>query len=222
MTEQQLPAFNGQLAQDEIVYRRFFPGQRRGTFLDVGASDGLKFSNTLFFEQLGWRGVCVEANPDAYARLCANRPLATNVWGAAYDRDGEVTFRVNAGYTEQLSGVEEAYDPRHSERISAELAARGGSTRLTTVPCFTLTSLLARHAIAHVDFMSLDVEGSEVQVLKGLDLDRISVGVLTVESNYGGEEEAQLDAILLPRGYHKAGRVGHDLVYVLPGLTPGQ
>lgn len=213
----ELPRFNGQLAQDEIVYNTFFEGKQQGTFLDVGASDGIKFSNTLFFEQLGWRGMCVEANPDAYARLCANRPLATNVFGAAYDKEGEVAFRVNTGYTEQLSGVEEAYDPRHTERISADMAARGGTTRLVTVPCFTLTSLLSSHGITHVDYMSLDVEGAEVQVLKGIDFDRISIGVMTIESNYGWEE-AQIDAVLLPRGYRKAGRVGHDLFYAKPSL----
>lgn len=207
--------FHGQLGQDELVYNHFFKGRPgKGTFLEVGASDGVQFSNTLFFErELGWRGMCVEANPADYELLCQNR-RSINVFGAAYDRQGVVSFRCNTGRTKQLSGVEESYHPLHAQRIASELQEWGGSTRLTTVPCFTLTDTLLAHDMPVVDYMSLDVEGAEMRVLRGIDFDRITVKVMTIEDNYG--QEAELDELLLPRGFAKLGRVSHDLIYFQP------
>jgi FkbM family methyltransferase len=206
-----LPEFRGQLRQDEIVYTNFFKNKKNGTFLDIGAHDGIEISNTKFYEDIGWKGICVEAIPEIYARLCENRPGSICEWGAVYNKNGEVSFRVNSGYTEALSGVEEAYDDRHVSRIEKEQIQHGGSSKLITVPCFTVTSLLEKHNMNEIDFMSLDVEGAEVKVLQGIDFSKILIKVITIEDNYNQENE--YDAILLPAGYKKLGRISWDVIY---------
>lgn len=209
-----LPPFRGQLRQDEIVYNTFFLGKKDGTYIDIGANDGIDMSNTKFFEDIGWRGICVEASPEMFAKLQENRKNTINVFGAAYRHDGEVTFRVNHGYTNALSGVEECYHPQHKYRIQREISTHGGSTELITVPSFSVTNLLEKHNMTHIDFMSLDVEGGELAVLEGIDFSKVDIKVIVLEDNYGNEEA--YDRILLPVGYKKYQRVQWDLIYHKP------
>lgn len=211
--------FHGQLRQDELAYNLLFRGGGAGVYLEVGASDGVTFSNTLFFDlEMGWRGMCVEANPDDFEHLARNRPNATCVFGAAADRNGVVGFRVNTGYARQLSGIEDAYHPHHRLVMDEMTRVHGGDSRLVDVPCFRLQDLLDDQGVTVVDWMSLDVEGGELAALRGLDLDKTHVRLMTVEDNYGLEPE--LDALLVPKGYAKLGRVGHNVVYHKP--LPGE
>jgi hypothetical protein len=66
--------FYSQCAQDSFLFERFFYGKRGGVFVDIGAYDGQKFSNTLFFERyLGWSGLCVEPQAAAFRKLSSRR-----------------------------------------------------------------------------------------------------------------------------------------------------
>jgi FkbM family methyltransferase len=206
-----LPQYNSQLCQDEIVYNHFFRGKLDGVYLDIGAHDGVQFSNSKFFDDLGWKGMCVEANPKEFANLCKNRPNAINVYGAAYDRNGTVKFRVNDGWTSQLSGIEEAYHPSHIDRVKNELVHHGGATQIIDIPCFKVADKLIENKITSIDYMSLDVEGAELQILKTIPFERVQIKVINVEDNYN--QEAEYDAILLPLGYKKMDRLQWDLIY---------
>jgi len=69
--------FYSRAGQDQFLFENFFRGKRDGVFVDAGARDGEKFSNSLFFERtLGWRGLCIEPLPEAFARLAAHRKCA--------------------------------------------------------------------------------------------------------------------------------------------------
>ena len=79
-----------QLEQDQHIYR-FYRGKRGGRFVEVGANDGVLLSNTKMLEEsFGWRGVCIEPNPQLYPKLVANRPLAFCSPKAAYSVSGKV------------------------------------------------------------------------------------------------------------------------------------
>jgi hypothetical protein len=66
--------FFSRAGQDRFLFENFFRGKRNGVFVDVGAQDGEKFNNTLFFERfMDWRGLCVEPRADAFAKLAARR-----------------------------------------------------------------------------------------------------------------------------------------------------
>jgi FkbM family methyltransferase len=205
--------FHGQLLQDKFVWEVFFAGKKDGTYLDVGANDGVDLSNTKFFDDIGWKGICVEPMPEVYKKLCANRPNAINVFGAAFHKNGTEKFRVNTGWTSALSGLESSYDPKHISRIERELKEYGGSTEVIDVPTFTLTSLLEQHNMTHIDYMSLDVEGGEMGVLQGIDFDKIKILVITIEDNYN--DEHRYDQFLIPKGYKKHTRLQWDIVYYL-------
>src|SRR5690348_4811918 len=77
---------------EDVLLERLFGGQADGFYVDVGANDPTELSLTRHFYDRGWRGVNVEPVPDAYARLCAERPRDVNLQVGLSDRAGAMTF----------------------------------------------------------------------------------------------------------------------------------
>ncbi len=163
--------------QDAFVHEAWFRDRRGGVFVDVGAFDGILWSNTLFFERaLGWSGLCVEASPRVFARLAAARSCAcANV--AVSDFDGEAEFMDVVSGLEMMGGL--VADQAEQQRAFIESESE---VRSVTVPVRRLDRVLAQHGIAHVDYCSIDVEGSERRVIDAIDFSRVTIDVFTVEN----------------------------------------
>jgi FkbM family methyltransferase len=155
-------------------------GRKQGLmYVDVGANDGLIVSNTAYMElDLGWNGICIEPHPEAYYKLEKNRNCKKYNCCIS-DIYGEVDFLVVYGYAEMLSGIKSEYDPRHIDRINSEVAKHGGSLNTIKVKSRTLNSILKENNITHIDYLSIDTEGSELSVLKSIDLDKYIVSVIS-------------------------------------------
>jgi FkbM family methyltransferase len=172
--------YHGQIDQDRLINEHLTHDMREGVFVDIGAYDGVQFSNSLFFErELGWRGVCIEANPQVFAALSSNRPLARNFNVAAGASAGESEFVVVEG-SAMLSGFPSGID---DERVRRETAINGGKSRTIMVPVRRVDELLAELGIHEVHYLSLDVEGAEMDVLDGLDFDKVLVHSMSIEAN---------------------------------------
>jgi len=201
-----------QLGQDKILYEKYFKNKCYGTFIEMGALEGVKFSNSWFFEKvLAWRGVCVEPNPLNYNKLIVNRPLCIDVNAAVTSKNGMLKFMMIEGYADALSGIVDTYDPRHLERIEKEVAASGGKATIVDIRGITLHDLLNENNIPHVDFFSLDTEGSEFIILQGIDWTKVSIDVIMVENNY---EETKIEQFMNTVGYKLDFSHGFDDVYV--------
>jgi FkbM family methyltransferase len=204
-----------QKGEDALVWE-FFGYKPDGYFVDVGAFDGVHLSNSLSFELGGWGGLCVEANPEFYSLCQSARPRSACVHAACVgDREvRNVTFQTEP--LGLLSGIH-----ANAEDVAARYAKRGlefdGFTEVT-VPAVTLTELLDQHLPNEraVDFMSIDVEGSEIDVLQGLNFDRFGPRVLLLEAN-SEEAKQQLDDYLEPKGYVPARSLGVNRFYTRPG-----
>ncbi len=181
--------YKSQVGQDKFLNEYFFKNKRNGVFIDIGAHDGVSLSNSWFFEkELGWKGICFEPLPNVFRQLQKNRNC-TCINKCVSAHEGEtVIFREVTGYSEMLSGVEANYDPRHRERIAREIAQMGGSARLIEVPSCLLNAELAKHNLYYIDFLSLDIEGGELELLKSIDFDTFYIYAITVENNYGTTE----------------------------------
>ncbi len=200
-------AYYSQFGQDKAVREEFFPCLREGVFVDVGAGDGVVDSNTLHFEEEGWKGLLVEADPATFERLvAARRSPAENV--ACADYHGTLPFRVMPvqGWS-GLTGFLRELEPDELERLR-----ESGESHTIMVPCLPLQDLLDRHGIERVDFLSLDVEGAELSVLRSIDWERTVIRVITVEAN---RSDLTLTRFLLERGFCLWGLVGPDELYVL-------
>ncbi len=109
-----------------------------------------------------------------------------------------------------LSGLPEKYDPKHAERIDTELKSHGGEKSLIEVQCYKLNDLLAQNNFSHVDYLSLDTEGGELEILKSIDFSRFDIDVITVENNY---DDPEFKSFLTSKGYELVKKLGSDEVY---------
>lgn len=203
--------YYSQSGQDRYANETFFHDKKGGVFVDIGAYDGIHISNTYFFEEeLGWTGVCIEPIPEIFEKLLANRRCAC-VQGCISDEAGEKTFLRVSGYPEMLSGLTEKYDPAHLVRIQEDILRYGGACEEMTVPCFSFNQLMEKHGISHIDFLSVDTEGGEFDILSSIDYEKYSIDVITVEDNYS---DPRFVPLLESKGYRLDSLHPPDLFFV--------
>lgn len=202
-----IEGYYSQCGQDKWVAEVLFDGKRDGVFVDIGAHDGLRFSNTAFLErELGWTGLAVEPIPEVFAQLERNRTCIT-VNGCVGSHDGVERFRVITGYAQMLSGIVGEYGSDHLDRIESELAEHGGSSRDIEVPCYRLAGLLERLDIRHIDYLSIDVEGGELAIINNFDFSQFDISVVGIENNY---RDYRIPARLRQAGFHFHSVVGDE------------
>jgi FkbM family methyltransferase len=135
-----MPNYYSQHGEDRwIVEHLELP--EKGVFVEVGAFDGVNLSNTKHFEEKGWTGLCIEADPRSWSKLLQNRTCDVYLGAAGHDRG--LKFECND-------------EPTHSG------FGRGGVG--IRVPVLPLNQLLVAHGIEHIDLLSLDTEGTELDV----------------------------------------------------------
>ena len=176
------------------------------TYVDVGANEPRSLSITATLDDLGWRGLLIEADPDLAAELRALRPQGTVVEAAAAAEAGELTFH-------RIPGTGLGTASEHS----AEGASRAGHEVVpVTVSALPLSRILDEHGLAVVHVMTIDVEGAEGQVLAGLDLTRHRPWVLCIEAVEPGTETPAIDwePRVLAAGYQLATFDGVNRWYV--------
>jgi FkbM family methyltransferase len=177
--------YPSQIGQDKWVLETMFPDVTDGYFLDVGSGDGITASNTAALEWRGWRGICVDPFPRAMeSRTC--QLFREVVWSVP----GKVmTFQQAEG----IGGIADSLG------IWRDRAMQAPSVQLQTV---TLDDVLRRaNAPPFIHFVSMDIEGAELEALKAFPFDRVRVGALAIEHNYEEEKRAAIVALLAQHGY---------------------
>lgn len=196
-----------QSGQDKYVNEHLFFNKKNGVFVEIGAHDGVSYSNTVYFEQeLGWSGICVEPHPNKYQELCKNRK-AVCLNCCVSDFNGEAQFIKVSGAPEMLSGLKDSYDPRQLERIEQELALNGGSKEVVLVKVRQLNDILAEYDIKRIDFLSVDTEGSEERIIFSIDFDAVDIDVIVCENNFG---DNRIKKHLISKGYQFITSLGGD------------
>jgi FkbM family methyltransferase len=205
--------YKSQYEQDSWLNENVFKGQREGIFVEIGAYDGVIGSNTYFYEkELGWKGVCIEPIKERYDELVKNRNcICLNC--CVYSKNENIYFQENNGYTEMLSGIINCYDPLHMIRINKEQRERGGESKILQKPAYTLTKILLENNINRVDYVSIDTEGSEFDIIKGIDFDKIKIRILDIENNYR-DSPPYIEEFLKGKGYEKLRVLHGDDIYI--------
>jgi FkbM family methyltransferase len=139
---------------------------RNGVFIEVGALDGLIQSNTKLLEECyGWTGILVEPSPSVFERLAVNRPHSKCFQCALG------SFEENGTY---------AYGDFNGHPMSS-LVGRTENPANVRVQLRSLQSILDECDIQHINFFSLDTEGYELQILKGIDFNTTTFDYMLIE-----------------------------------------
>lgn len=204
--------YYSQYEQDKILRDRYFSNLDNGFFIEIGADDGVDKSNTYFFEQVGWSGICIEPSPTRFKHLIGNRKCeCLNV--AISSTEKEVEFLDMTGYGKGLSGIIENYNPKHLDRIERETSSNPQTLSKQKVKVKTrrLDDLLKERGVLKVDYCSIDVEGSELEILKSIDFLNVKFNVLTIEDPYDNSEVKQ---IMEHNNFKLTMKIGPDLLFV--------
>lgn len=162
--------------QDEFV-DNYFQKFENGIFLEVGAADGVTFSNTLFLErERNWTGVLIEANRKLYSSLVSLRRKAyiINVCLSLDDRINVVSFLP----AELLGGVEK---PLTAEKMMGRVKHDYPDIKPEEVLCIPLYSILKAISMTHINFFSLDVEGAEMDILRTIPFNLVTIELFLIE-----------------------------------------
>ncbi|MET0471587.1 MAG: FkbM family methyltransferase, partial [Xanthobacteraceae bacterium] len=159
--------------REQELVRAFFKGARSGFFVEVGANRPRQESQTWHLERLGWTGVLVEPQPDLAEEL--RRDRSANVIAVACSSPG------NAGRLMRLH-VAGALSSLDRDRM----APGADPERIIEVPVRTLDDILVEAgAPTRFDFLSIDVEGHELEVLSGFDVVRWRPRLILLEDHVG-------------------------------------
>lgn len=191
--------YYAQIGQDTIIEKFFLdhPAESK-IFVDVGAFDGVHYSNVRrLHEQYGWTGICVEPVRNNYEKLAHSysETLVKCIRAAVSDVEGEMEINVAtyphlpewgsdiATFSANEMKRWKQYDPEWQKEL---------------VPVQTLTAILDQQGIQCIDFLSIDTEGNDLEVLQSLDFSRFYPSLIIVE--YGSNRE-EIYLYLIGLGY---------------------
>lgn len=203
--------YHAQYNQDQYLNEVIFFNKRFGIFIEIGAHDGISYSNTYFFERaLNWKGLCIEPNPEVFEKLKKNRKCVVENCAIGLKND-YLSYLKISGYGEMLSGILDDYDQRHIERIDRTLKLHGGKKELIKVEVRPLSSFEILDD-KDIDFMTIDTEGNELKILESIDFTQLHVKVVLVENNYSNPAFCDL---LKKFGYVLINKLGSDDIFIL-------
>ena len=159
--------------------------KRGGFFVEFGATDGVLLSNTYLLEkEFGWQGICAEPNPKMFERLKKNRNCIVSD-ACVGSRSGEIVEFVLA---REFGGMaKDMESDMHAHKRKAYYADPAYRTSLIVI---SLDDLLTQHkAPSTIDYLSIDTEGSEYEILRNFPFERWNVRLFTVEHNFSASRQ---------------------------------
>ena len=153
---------HSQLGQ-ELEVIKFYNNKEYGFFIEIGASDGLELSNTYLLEtKYKWKGICCEPIPKKFEKLVKNRPNSICYKEAVYSQSGLILpFDISNSY-DLLSGISDHID-KHKSTVDKD------KTTVYVETISLLDVLDKANAPSFIEYMSLDTEGSEFEIIKNLN-----------------------------------------------------
>jgi FkbM family methyltransferase len=183
-----------------------------GVFVEAGGHDGYTQSNTYYLERFrGWRGVLVEPMPEMAAQARRNRPRSRLFQCALVAADSDVE-EIEMEFGDLFSTVA-GRDGDSSEWVRPGLVLGWRDHRVEAVPARPLSDVVEEAGLDRIDLLSLDVEGHEADVLRGLDLSRHAPAWILVEMHDLSAGRAQVGEILGDRYEEHAQLSPLDVLY---------
>ena len=197
-----------QFSQDIRLHRNFFHFSKELIFVEVGAFDGVVFSNTLFEERcLGWRGLCIEPQRRFAGIIQKSRKCGVINAAVGNNKDEEEGKEMDI----VVGGVLGGEDGSLSKWEKAKKLARQYPEHKNVARSFKLSTIFRANHISHVDHLAIDCEGCELQVLRSLDYSEVKVRVIQIETN---GKDKEIKEYLREVGFIWVEDMGEDAIFV--------
>ena len=158
---------------EDVMLRRAFKDIKKGFYIDVGANDSVIDSVTKAFYDSDWHGINIEPVTEWFIKLQEARPNDTNLKLACGERKGQNTIYNVVGTG--LSTMDKSIADKHANELDFEI-------KKEKIKVDSLTNICKQYANQDIHFLKIDVEGFELQVLKGLDLKKIRPWIIVIEA----------------------------------------
>jgi FkbM family methyltransferase len=199
--------FYGQFNTDSVI-KEYFPNLKNGNCIEVGAVDGVFLSNTLHFEQIGWNVLCIEPIPPLFEGCKGNRKNCIN-YAVTKENKDNIEFTVvtlSDGQKSAISGLEvdnRLIESHHSYNpIKSTINVKGRRLDWCIENYFNYEK---------IDFISIDTEGSELDVLMSFDVNKYDTKLLIIENNFNDPE---IESYLNNLGWSKDKRIAVNDFYI--------
>ena len=199
--------------ETDLAIQKYFDPEYVGTCIDIGAGLGTERSNTYYFEKKYWTCLCIEPNPNLYNHMRMYRRLALNLACSNHDKKSAPfhVYVVDQNNQEAISSL--VVDQRLVESHKGII----NETYKIEVEVKKLDTILSRINIEKIDFLSIDTEGTELDVLQGFDLEKWKPKLLVVENNFN---DTKINEYLSQFGYILSERIGVNDFYLRSDEKP--
>ncbi|MFA6601250.1 MAG: FkbM family methyltransferase [Candidatus Paceibacterota bacterium] len=197
---------------EDMVLNKIFGGKNRGFYVDVGAHHPYRFSNTYFFYKKGWRGINIDPNPGTVALFSKKRPRDINLEIGISSKNG--TMKYYEFSEPALNSFSEALSQERNRLSGCRIVF------IKEVPVVRLDKVLDENIRdgQTIDFMSIDVEGHELEVLKSNNWSKYRPTVILVEIldfDMIRPSQSEIFNLLVSLGYKLYAKTGLTNIFIL-------
>ena len=164
---------NSQFGEDKKILR-LFKKKKYGTYLDLGCFHPIRQNNTYLFHRLGWKGINIDLNPLTIELFNVARPNDLNLCVAISGKKGSK----NLFFDHELSSLN-TINKNHT--LFLKKAFNRISLKSRKIKTDTLNNILKKYKVKKIDFMNMDIEGNELEVLKTINFSKIDIKVICIE-----------------------------------------
>lgn len=213
--------FYSQCGEDKLLNDNYFHDKQNGKYIELGALDGELYSNTKYYEDtLHWTGILIEPQPIEFYFLKKNRPHNYLFESLISSEIEELKFRFFTNKHTAVSGVEKTLPKQHYDTYFNNIENKNEVQHSILMKPTTLTNIVKRTPITHFDFLSLDVEGHEYEVLKSWDFS-VPIDVILFETLDTTQEKNELcRKILIDNGYKFDAVFKQNEIFILNTFQP--
>ena len=210
--------YYSQCGEDEFLNNNFFKNKQNGVYIELGALDGVLYSNTKFFQDaLNWSGILIEPHPIKFKSLEQNRPNNFLFNNLVSCHETPLEFRYFVDRHAAVSGVENTLTDHHFEAYfeSPNPFIKSLPQSKIVLNPVKLIDIVKSTNLTHIDFLSLDVEGHEYEVLQSWDFS-IPIDIILIETlGVEPEKDEKCRNYLINNNYIFITSYKHNEIYAL-------
>lgn len=195
---------------EDMLLKAFYEGKKnyKGFYVDIGAHHPYRFSNTAYFYERGWQGINIEPTPSLIKTFRQTRKRDINLNVGISDSSGKMTFyEFNEPALNSFDKTLSLSRENKQYKIIAQ----------TEIEVFTLKQILSEHLKQnqHIDFMNIDVEGLDMNVLRSNDWSKYTPDYILVEGKFNANQldNNEIYAFLKNKKYNLVGRTKRTFLF---------